>query len=91
MRYQKDIVERLSLGLAAISQDLSTTFRNEFSAPRHELKAFSQEINNHYGALINDQPKVDAVGLPEHYEDIPYWIEDLERAVLPVLRERTKK
>ncbi|QVW55257.1 hypothetical protein pEaSNUABM29_00217 [Erwinia phage pEa_SNUABM_29] len=91
MRYQKDIVERLSLGLAGIDQEKSAAFRLAFTEPRHDLKIVAKEINTHYGQLINDVVKVEAVGVPEHFDDIPYWIEDLERAVLPVLRERAKK
>lgn len=91
MRYQKEIIERLSLGLAGIDQNLSETFRNKFSEPRHDLSVISKEINAHYALLINNKSKIDAVGVPEHYDDIPYWIEDLERAALPILRERAKQ
>jgi hypothetical protein len=68
MRYQKDIVERLCLGLAGISQELSTAFHNEFSAPRHALSEFSHQVNAHYGNLINDKPKVVTLGV---YADCP--------------------
>lgn len=90
MRYQKDIVERLRQGLAAIDRQESENFVNEFSRPRQTLKEFADDANQYFGKLLTTATgsagKVPQIGIPENTDAIPYWIEDLENAVHPDLR-----
>lgn len=90
MRYQSSIVERLRQGLAAIDREESENFVQKFSIPRHTLKEFADEANAYYAKLLSDatqgKGKMPLIGTPENADAIPYWIEDLERAVYPDLR-----
>lgn len=90
MRYQKDIVERLRQGLAAIDRQASECFEQEFTRPRQTLKEFAVDANQYFGKLLTDAignaDKVATLGVPENTDAIPYWIEDLENAVHPDLR-----
>ncbi|ANZ50665.1 hypothetical protein STRATTON_240 [Erwinia phage vB_EamM_Stratton] len=89
MRYQKDIIERLSQGLAGVDQNLSAQFSNAFSASRPDLKTFCNEVNEHYANLLSpaSSSKVIQIGVPERESAIPFWIDDLEAAALPTLRK----
>ncbi|ANZ48525.1 hypothetical protein BIZ78_gp050 [Erwinia phage vB_EamM_Caitlin] len=90
MRYQNSIVERLRQGLAAIDRDESDNFVKEFTRPRHTLKEFADEANAYFNKLLKDATQgngqMPLIGTPENADAIPYWIEDLERAVYPDLR-----
>ncbi|QVW55721.1 hypothetical protein pEaSNUABM9_00140 [Erwinia phage pEa_SNUABM_9] len=90
MRYQDSIVERLRQGLAAIDRHESEKFVENFSTPRQTLKEFAIEANAYYTQLFTDatqgKSKMPVIGTPENADAIPYWIEDLERAVYPDLR-----
>jgi len=90
MRYQKDIVERLRQGLAAVDREASVKFVQEFTPPRQTLKEFADEANAYYAKLLTEATqggsKMPLIGAPENADAIPYWIEDMENAVLPDLR-----
>lgn len=90
MRYQNSIVERLRQGLAAIDREESECFVQKFMQPRHSLKEFADEANAYFTKLLSDatqgKGKMPLIGTPENADAIPYWIEDLERAVYPDLR-----
>ncbi|QVW28745.1 hypothetical protein pEaSNUABM8_00248 [Erwinia phage pEa_SNUABM_8] len=90
MRYQESIVERLRQGLAAIDRNESEKFVEKFTTPRQTLKEFAEEANAYYANLFTDatqgRSKMAVIGTPENADAIPYWIEDLERAVYPDLR-----
>lgn len=90
MRYQTDIVERLRQGLAAIDRSASDKFVQEYTRPRQTLKEFADEVNAYYNDLLKDATagasEMPFIGTPENADAIPYWIEDLERAVYPDLR-----
>lgn len=89
MRYQKDIIERLSLGLASVDQNLSAQFSNAFSASRPDLKTFCNEVNEHYANFLgpNHSSSVIEIGVPVRESVIPFWIDDLEAVALPNLRK----
>ena len=90
MRYQDRIVERLRQGLAAIDREESDNFVKEFTRPRQTLKEFADEANAYFNKLLSDATQgtaqMPSIGTPENADAIPYWIEDLERAVHPDLR-----
>lgn len=90
MRYQKEILERLRQGLAAVDRDECVKLEAALAAPCVTLKIFAERVNGFYGNLLQTATKGDnelpEIGVPENENAIPYWIEDLENAVLPALR-----
>ncbi len=87
MRYQNDIVERLRQGIAAVNREVSDQLVNELSKPHHNLSDFAQCTNQFYTKLLGTNgANQNAFSIPENTDAIPFWIEDLESAVLPVLR-----
>lgn len=88
MRYQDDIVERLRQGMAAIDRDASVRLHTELSKPCQNLKEFAENTNAFYAGLLQADAGATnkPFSVPENTDAIPFWIEDLESAVFPVLR-----
>ena len=87
MRYQNDIVERMRQGIAAVDRDISNQLVVELSKPCRDLRHFAESTNSFYTKLLGaDGAKHNQFSIPENTDAIPWWIEDLESAVLPVLR-----
>lgn len=86
MRYQNDIVERLRQGIAAINRRESERLKDELSEPCQNLKEFAERTNAFYAKLLSPDVTNKPFSIPENIDAIPFWIEDLETVVLPVLR-----
>ncbi|ANZ50396.1 hypothetical protein PHOBOS_206 [Erwinia phage vB_EamM_Phobos] len=94
MRYQSLIIERIRQGLVAISPQVAETFVQTCSPPINDLPTFVRQVNAHFvGLLASHGVTVGKRGfdIPEDDEAIPYWVEDLERRVHPVLKAAKEK
>lgn len=94
MRYQSLTVERIRQGLVAISPQLAETFVQTCSPPINDLPTFARHVNDHFAGLLTSHgAEVGKRGfdIPEDDEAIPYWVEDLERRVHPVLKAAKEK
>lgn len=94
MHYQKQIVERLVVGAASVDGVFGGKVRNELSPHIIDLKDFAKKANDFFHLLVvseaqvrgTDVPPVNFVAIPETYEDVPFWIEDLEIGFLRAIK-----
>ncbi|ANZ49049.1 hypothetical protein HOV30_gp199 [Erwinia phage Derbicus] len=89
MRYQDVIVERLRQGLAGVDHSLAQEFVDCCSPPATTLYEFSDRVNQHFAGLLKAhgvKPQAKDFEVPEDNDAIPYWVEDLENRVHPVLK-----
>lgn len=88
MRYQTEIVERLSEGLASVSLETAAAFRETFATFFPDRESFCLKVGEYYSKLLEHYgyPPV-KFEVPENTDDISYWIEILEAGTLSNLRK----
>lgn len=94
MRYQDVVIERLRQGLASVDHAIAQTFVDECNPPASSLYEFSDRVNRHFAGLLQTcgvKPQPRDFEVPEDNDAIPYWIEDLENRVHPVLKSTRGK
>ncbi|ECD5042746.1 TPA: hypothetical protein ORQ81_000090 [Escherichia coli] len=88
MRYQTEIVERLSEGLASVSLETAAEFREAFTHPFPDLESFCLKVAEYYSNLLVRYGYAPVTfDLPEDTEAISYWIDLLEAETLSNLRK----
>lgn len=88
MRYQTEIVERLSEGLASVNLETAAEFREAFTLPFPDLESFCLKVAKYYSNLLVRYGYAPVRSeLPENTEAISYWIDLLEAETLSNLRK----
>ncbi|MGL5397173.1 MAG: hypothetical protein ACRDBQ_18150 [Shewanella sp.] len=94
MHYQKQIVERLVVGAASVDGVFGGKVRAELSPHTIDLKDFAKKANELFHRLVvsdaqvngKDVPDIKFQAIPETYDDVPFWIEDLEIGFLRAIK-----
>lgn len=90
MRYQKEIVDRLQLGLLSVDRDVAEAFVEHCKVPARDLESFADKVNHFFLQKAKEKgytPTTEVLKcVPENTDAIVYWIEDIERVIHPILR-----
>lgn len=91
MRYRKEILNRIEMSLRTVDPSLADAFAKQFDVYYAELEVLASEVNFYFYELLSHYGAVYNVGIPENEDAIVYWLDDIDRVVLPVLRKRKRK
>lgn len=94
MRYKAAIIDRLLLGLGGVVNETEIKqVKQKLESVNTTVMDLADTANTEYHALLVSRGLADTatpldVGVPENNEAIAFWIEDLESATLPKLRQQ---